>query len=261
MALVPNIIRDEDGKGFTLAFGGDDVEFVNPTAYYREKVITRNVTVTRAMLHLRNPVLTGKLSDEFFLKEANKEWEGHLNRIKSTQIPPNFIHLLEADSKHNQEKLLKGQALTPDQLTAFLFQAWEKGFLFSNYRSEHHYKGLDVGLLPKLIYVEQKGVRKVGRTPLTDGQLKQIIEQRKVVVAKFLDRGSDWHCFFVTYRSLRKEETWKNGQQHFHYLSNKWGISREDALKQLKSTKYPPTSIHIELHDYDECMTMMNEGN
>lgn len=69
-------------------------------------------------------------------------------------------------------------------------------------------------------------------------------------MAKFLDKGDTWHCFFTVYRSLRGEESWQDGQPHFHYISDKWGISRKDAVEQLKGDKYPSTSVHISLLGY-----------
>ena len=57
---------------------------------------------------------------------------------------------MDAKSKKEQVKLLHGQTINPDQLIAFIFKAWENGFSFSQYTSEHHHKGLDESKLPKL---------------------------------------------------------------------------------------------------------------
>lgn len=85
---------------------------------------------------------------------------------------------------------------------------------------------------------------------MSDGQLKHAIKFRKVIVAKVLDKGDEWHCFYLTFKSIAGEESWKNGQPHYHYLSDKWGISREELVRQIKSDKYPSTSVHIDLLDY-----------
>jgi hypothetical protein len=171
-----------------------------------------------------------------------------------TEVPPNLISLLNSQSKKEQERLLRGQSLSPYQLSAYLFRAWsEFGFSFSNYTGEHHHKGVDESTLPSLIVVgDDQKVRTAGETTLTEGQLKNVVNYRKVTVTKFLDKGENWHCFFTVYKSLRGEESWKDGQPHFHYISDKWGISREEAVKQLKSEKYPSTNIHIDLLGYDD---------
>jgi hypothetical protein len=57
-------------------------------------------------------------------------------------------------------------------------------------------------------------------------------------VVKILERDDEWHCFFITYNSLRGDESWKQGQPHFHYISDKFGISKEELIKQLRSRDY-----------------------
>lgn len=249
--MEEHVIPDNDGKGYTKAFIGTDVEFVDPIKYYSDWEKQRVVSINKDMLHLKNPFLASQLSESFHQKIANEKWAERHKQIQATQIPPNFITLLNAQSKREQEKLLKGQSLTPMQLIALIFKAWtDFGFSFSSYHAEHHHKGLDESALPTLIHVDKGQVKVSGETTLTEGQLKNVVNQRKVTVSKFLDKDDTWHCFFTTYRSLRGEETWKDGQPHFHYLSDKWGISRKDAVAQFKSEKYPTTSIHIDLLDY-----------
>ena len=94
----------------------------------------------------------------------------------------------------------------------------------------------------------QKCFRKSGNNSLSiQGQ---VIEQRKVIVAKFFDRGSEWHCLFLTFNSLAGKENWKGGQPHLHYISDKYGLTREEAVNRFKSNNYPSTSVHIDLLGY-----------
>lgn len=144
--------------------------------------------------------------------------------------------------------------MTPFELIAFIFHAHEeKGFLFSNYRAEHHHKGLDESELPEFIHVKSEKVAKIGETNLKEGQLKQVVNHRKIIISKFIDNANEWHCFFVTYQSLKGEENWNNGQPHFHYISNKFGLSREEVLKELKSRHYKLNNLpHVSLMEYDD---------
>ena len=190
--------------------------------------------------------------DEYLYERASKKYEKWYKSIRSTDIPQNFIKLLSAESKNEQEKLLKRQTLTVEQLMAFIFIAYEDyGFTLSEYVGKNHRKGINESDLPTLIHVnDDKSIKKVGETTMTDGQLKNVIESRKVVVSKFLDKDDEWHCFFLTFNSIAGRENWKGGQAHFHYISDKYLISREDAVKQLKSKRYPKTSVHIALKGY-----------
>jgi hypothetical protein len=87
---------------------------------------------------------------------------------------------------------------------------------------------------------------------LSIAQLKQVVEHRHVAVAKFLDIGKQWHCFFLTFRSLRGEENHDGGTPHMHYISDKWGISRSSVVKQLTSKKYKlPSLPHVEYIRHD----------
>lgn len=172
--------------------------------------------------------------------------------IKKTKIPNSLKQLFNANKKKDQVKLLKGFSITSDILIAFLFYAWEeKGYSFSQYKGEHERKGLDKSELPNIIHVKGDKVERVGDSELTDGQLKQAIQQRTVVIAKFIDKGDDWHCLFATYNSLKGEENWQNGQPHFHYISSKFGIPRDKVIESLKSRHYKLGSLpHINLTNY-----------
>ena len=79
-----------------------------------------------------------------------------------------------------------------------------------------------------MVHVDRDQVKKSGeKSTLSNGQLKQAIEQR-IVIAKFLDKDEKWHCLFVTHDSLRGEENRKNGQASFSlYIKQFRTIYRE----------------------------------
>lgn len=249
--MKENIIYDEDGKGFIRAYVGTDIEFADPIKYYSEHEIKKHKTEIKDLLFMKNAFLASKLNEDFFTKKALKHWEEKLNEINNTVVPDNFLHLLDSTTKADQIKLLKGQSLTPEQLIAFIFKAWrDYDFTFSQYTVEHPHKGLDESQLPTFIHFEDKKVKTIGKTSLTDGQLKNVIEHRKVIVAKFFDKGDNWHCLFVTFNSLAGKENWQGGQPHFHYISDKFGLTREEVVNRIKSGNYASTPVHIPLLDY-----------
>jgi hypothetical protein len=111
--------------------------------------------------------------------------------------------------------------------------------------------GLEGKKLPKLFHIREDGtIEKVGETDLTDGELKNVIEHRKVIVSHFFEKDDFWHCFFLTYNSIGGKENWKNGQAHFHYISSSFEISKADFIESMRTGKYKSTSIHIDLLDY-----------
>ena len=145
---------------------------------------------------------------------------------------------MKSSKKKEQIKLLKGLELTTDIFMGFILYAGDNGYLLSQYTSHHHANGIDEKELPAAYMKKPDGtIQKFGKTNLSDGQLKQALEQRSVKVAKLLEKDDEWHCFFLTYNSIAGKENWQNGQPHFHYISNLFNLDKTELIKQLKSKK------------------------
>ncbi len=245
-------IHDDAGDGFYQIFEGQDIEFINPIDYYSNLYIRPKISVEREFLLLRNFPFRGPLLEELLKKRALEAWDEKYKEILSTNVPPNFISLLSADSKKDQIRLLKSTKISLDELAAFIFRAWlDHGYSFSEYKAQHYHKGLDESTLPNVINVTDEKIESVGKTSMSQGQMKQVIEARTVIVSKFFDKGSSWHCFFCTYRSLRGEENWNGGTPHFHYISDKFGVLRENVVETLQRKEYKLNNLpHIELTGY-----------
>lgn len=233
-------------------FETKDVERVNPVKYYKEVFIVPQITIEKeliqAYMHFPDEELL-----QFLYKKKLPEWNDEYKRVTEIEVPPNFIALLTSTSKKDQVRLMKAQSLTTDQLLAFIFKAWNDfEFSFTTFDAEHFHTGIDVSELPRLVHVKGDTVEKIGNTSLTDGQQKQLVAHRKVTITKILEKGDKWHCLFLTYKSIRGEEkAWKNGQPHLHYISDKFGLSRETVINELKSKHYGLNSCpHIDLVDY-----------
>lgn len=242
-------------KGYYRIITAPDIEFVDPIDYYSNAFIESKVSLERDMLLLKKFPFPIHHVDHLLIKRALAEWREKYQEIITTEIPENFISLLTADSKRDQLKLLRGQNLTPSQLIGLIFRAWTYfGYSFSQYSARHHHNGLNKAQLPTVIEIQDdETITKVGPATLTDGQLRNVVEHRKVIISKFLDNKTNWHCFFLTFKSIRREESWQDGQSHFHYISDKFGVSRENVVTQLKSKDYNLGTLpHIGLLDYGD---------
>ena len=242
-----------EGKSIYNIFEATDFEFVNPVEYYAKYYIQHRMTVERDILFLKKLPFSSSIAQELLLKRATEAWNEMYQTINESGFPANLIALLGSDKKKNQIRLLRGLSINSFQLLAFIFKACStNGFVYSQYIAKHHHNGVNPAELPLIINTENDKVEHIGNTTLTDGELKQVVDHRKVIVAKFLDKGDEWHCFFTTYKSLRGDEkNWKNGQPHLHYISNSFGMSRIDVLDSLKSDKYKlPSTPHIDLKSY-----------
>lgn len=234
-------------NGFYSVKKYDDYELQNPIELIRNiciqssKSFDRNILITKGF---KNP--SEKVLNKFATKRCNKK----IQDFRKTKFPKKLISLLSATSKKEQVQCLKGLHLNYKQFYSFIFYAFENyDFKLSQYKSEHHHKGLDKSKLPEVIHIENDIVNITGKTELTEGQLRNVVKDRKVKVSKFLENEHNWHCFFFTFKSLKGEEKHNNGQPHFHYISNKWNISKEYVIKQLTSEKYSlPSLPHIIYH-------------
>jgi hypothetical protein len=247
-----NKIPDADGKGFTIATIAEDVERIDPVLYFRTIYMESNEAKLREMLRLKNPPVPMIFLENVIEKNVAKEWDEMYQKIMAEKVPDFLFSALKTDNKKYQEKFLRGMQFTPDQLTAFYFRAYQElGYTFSAYSSEHLPNGTDLDDMPVLVRVTEDGVTKVGKTPLKDGELKQAITQRSAIYGKILDKGDEWHCFIITIESIAGNENWNDGLPHYHYISDKFGVSREEVVKQLKSKDYALFNLpHLELHGY-----------
>ncbi|HTR29413.1 MAG TPA: hypothetical protein VMH27_09080 [Puia sp.] len=236
-----------------LMFESEDFEYVKPVKHYGDFFIVKSLILRGVpQEELNGDRKPSDKSKEIF-KGAVLHWQKMLSEFKKIKVPENLIKLLSSKKKSEQESLLKGIALTPDVLMGLLIVAEQHGYTLSQYTSEFSQKGVDLSKMPLAYEVKGDGEVKIfGDTEMSAGQLKQAIEHRKVKVAKILDRGDEWHCFFATFRSLRGEETWQGEKQpHFHYISNAFGIPRTKVVEQIKSEQYKLGNLpHIKLEEY-----------
>ena len=259
-----NKIAHEDGNGFYRIFWDDNVENVNPIEYYKQFELQKRAISYRDLLEVKYPFLTSRLSDGFFIRFANEklEEEKFWESKEQTEVHENFLKLFETTRKKDQESLLKGLSFGTDQLISLIFKSYKDyKYLYSRYRFEILPKGLENKKKPKIANISKDGtIETVGDTDLTNGQIKNMIEHRKVIISHFFDKGDVWHCLFTTYNSIEGKENWKNGQAHFHYISSAFGIARDEFIESMKNGQYKSTSIHIDLLEYGN-QTIATENN
>lgn len=244
-----------DGFAFHL-YEVEDFEFQNPIEKLREQISEHSIHSDfdsiqeeqfRELISkfgFKN-VITGmnRSVEKNYLKRSAER----INEVLSTKLPENMINILTCNNKKEQFKILRNLKLNQEQLIQFTFKAYlEHNFTHSSFKFEHLPKGIDKKLMPRFVYMEDDGkIISSGNTPYSEGQLRQIIEQRKVVVTKFIECGELWHCFFYTYKALGGKEA--GGKRHMHYVSNTWNFTREEAINELKEKHYPFSSVpHIE---------------
>jgi hypothetical protein len=246
------INRSEKYGKYIVGYSNDTVERVNPLKYYTESIISHRIITLYELTkeEYKKKKIPDEIAKKVIYKRVTQDWKTEFDNLLKIELPDNFIALLDSKSKRDQEKLLKNQKITSFQIFSFICKAYKEfGYTYSQYKSEILSKDTIKKNMPIYAEIKEKNIEKVGSTKYTDGKIKQIIEQRKVIVAKILDRGKEWQCFILTFNSLKGNEIWNGGTPHLHYLSDKWGLTRERLIENIKSGNYPSTSVHIELLD------------
>lgn len=173
-----------------------------------------------------------------------------LLNLKKVALPQEIKTLLKSDlKKKEQEKMLKGISLDINQLGALFLHGEELGYKFSSYRFKGTPQNINKENLPNFAYIDDNDIlHRVGGELLSEGQLRALINESKVIYVQMLDNGRQWHAFIRTFQGLKGKESGAQGSvPHIHYYSNKNGTSRKDFVKMIKNGHYPSAKVHIPL--------------
>ena len=179
----------------------------------------------------------------------NKVDENINNMLSSASLKPEIHQLLSVDSLSlkDQEKLLKGLILTPVDMLWLNKEAQELGYLLDTYHEETYPVKFDEKQKPVLFNQKDDGtIETIGKTDMTEGEMIALLEQRKVIQARVYHKGSHWHCFYFTFKGLSGLEKGEMGSQsHYHYISDKSGVTWDGLLDGIKKCKMPSSKVHI----------------
>lgn len=84
-----------------------------------------------------------------------------------------------------------------------MFYAFEnENYYFSQYFGEHYPSYIEESKMPIFAHVQKDKVITMSKSVYSKGKLKQAVEQSNKNIAKYIDRDSELHCFFINYNSL-----------------------------------------------------------
>ena len=189
-------------------------------------------------------------NDDIICRIALMFAEQTYNEFSKGTVDDVFKNIFQKElSKKEQIRLLRGVQLTNMQLFTLFSFAEECGYKFSHYKWEGNPKSIKDEKLPSFMHLKDDGsIEYMGETSLTEGQMRTIIEQANVLIVRIFDNGTHWHCFLQTYKGLKGQESGEQGSRpHIHYLSDSFGISKDDLTKMIRMGRYPNTPVHIPL--------------
>ena len=183
---------------------------------------------------------------DFVLKEVDKMIAGKLSSSK----PSPEIHQLFSDEtldKNHQNKLLKGLNLKTEDILWLNKEAHDMGYLLDVYHEEKIPEKFKKQQMPNVFHQEKDGTMEhFGNTDMTEGDMRALLEQRKVIQARIYHKGETWHCFYFTFRGLNGlENGFWGSKPHYHYLSNKSGISWSNLMTRVKACDMPSSNVYV----------------
>jgi hypothetical protein len=170
------------------------------------------------------------------------------NILANTKPNEKLQQLLEKSQlkKSEQLKILRDIKITGSDILWFNKKAQELDYKLDVYQIETTPKVYENMQKPK-VYAELNDgrIEQIGETNMSNGQLKAVLDQRTVIQTRIYHKDDIWHCFYFTYKGLDGKESGKLGSQsHYHYLSDKFGITKDCLLDCIRKNEMP-SGVHI----------------
>ena len=218
-----------------------------PFDYFRLGHAYNCANVYQDYLKVKCPIpIPDDMVRDFVLNETDKMIAEKLaNSLPNTAIHQLFID--ETLSHKEQNKLLNGVVLKPTDILWLNKEAQDMGYLLDIYHEEKYPEKFYKKKRPAFLFAKDKGtIEKMGLTDMTEGEMRALLDQRKVIQARIYHKNSHWHCFYFTYKGLAGEESGFMGSQpHYHYLSDKSGIVWDNLIQRIKACDMPVSKVHI----------------
>lgn len=220
-----------------------------PFDYFRYSHAYNAANLFQDVLKANCPI---NIPDDFVRKYVLKQTDDMISeKLANSQSHPAIHQLLinESLSHKEQNKILKNMTLSPSDLLWLNKEAQELGYLMDIYHEERYPERFDEKKHPLLFQKKKDGsIEKMGLTDMTEGEMRALLEQRKVIQARVYHKESIWHCFYFTLRGLAGEESGIMGSKpHYHYLSDKSGIMWDELVSRIKDCNMPSSKVHIVL--------------
>lgn len=218
-----------------------------PFDYFRYGHAYNAANLFQDVLKIKCPI---PIPDDLVRKFVLKQTDDMIAEKLAKSAPNPALHQLLVDenlSNKDRNKLLKNVIITPIDILWFNKEAQEQGFLMDIYHEEKYPVKFNEKKHPFLFQKKKDGtIEKMGSTDMSDGEMRALLEQRKVIQARIYHKENTWHCFYFTYKGLAGEESGIMGSKpHYHYLSDKSGVKWNELVSRIKDCDMPSSKVHI----------------
>lgn len=171
------------------------------------------------------------------------------NMLKESRPNKKLLKLLEdlTLTKRKQEQLLCGLKMDSRDILWWNVLTHQLGYLMDILHVEVLPNQFNAKQQPAICVEESdKNIIHIGKTNMTDGEMRAMMQQRKVMQLRIYHKDDIFHCFYFTFRGLAGDESGEFGSQpHYHYVSNKWNYTRENLIDMISKGVLPDSKVHI----------------
>ena len=218
-----------------------------PFDYFKYGHIEIQTELFTNVLKVKCPITIPK---EWIRKFVHAEIDKELTNLLNNSVLKPEIHQLLTDdtiSYKQQNALLRNIEFNSTDLLWLNKEAQDLGYLLDVYYEEKYPTKFEEKKHPLVIHQkDEETIKSIGNTDMTEGEMKALLQQRKVIQARIYHKHNIWHCFYFTFRGLAGEERGAmGGKPHYHYLSDKKGISWSELMYRIKACDMPSSDLHI----------------
>lgn len=195
----------------------------------QEGVIQANVDIYKSYLEAMGIKITPEV-ERYIFTYCCKQQEEFDRQTALEGISDSVITLFSFKKKRETVKFCRGIAVTEHELFLLAHNCLQIGFKHKSKFTE---------FIPQVRKVLDSDIAdmKNGKPRQFLMKVSRIIEERKRYHVHLFERGSEWHCFYFTYRDMDtgKGSHWRHGS-HIHYISYLWPNLKKrqvwDSFKQ-----------------------------
>ncbi len=173
-----------------------------------------------------------------------------VKNLLNKPCPGFLLNLFDSKKKREQEYLLRGQSVNPENLICWFLHAGTRKGTYSQYGYDGGAGDL-AGRHPIMIDAsDPNNIKAIGETDLSQEAMMSLVETQHKVMAQIVDfEDGRWYCFYRTHRGLAGRESGKHGQ-HLHFISSAYGIERQSLVGNFKKGVCPSNGFHVSLVGY-----------
>ena len=206
-----------------------------------EGIIQAYTDISKSYLQANGIVVTPDIEQEIvsYFRQQHEENE---QQLFSEGIPEKLVTLISFTKKSKLVAYCKRIKMSEDELVLLIHNCSQIGF-------KHQSKFAEFVPKNRRLLDSDISDMKEGNPRKLSSKVRSIFEERKKHHVHLFDRGTEWHCFYYTYKDMESEKKnhWELGS-HLHYVSYLWPNYRKRQIwESFDKRTVDIQGVHIQL--------------